>query len=33
MDTVKIDNNISFPKKLINLYISYTLNPWICKAN
>ena len=23
-----INNNISIPKKVINLYISYILNPW-----
>ena len=40
-----VNNNISIPKKVINLYISYTLNKfkyiiyikelliWICKAN
>ena len=24
-----IDNNISIPKKVINIYISYILNPWL----
>ena len=24
-----INNNISIPKKVINLYISYILNPWL----
>ena len=24
-----ISNNISIPKTVINLYISYTLNPWL----
>ena len=24
-----IKNNISIPKKVINLYISYMLNPWL----
>ena len=24
-----IDNNITIPKKVINLYISYILNPWL----
>ena len=26
-------NNIFIPKKVINLYISYTLNPWLRKLN
>ena len=26
-------NNISIPEKLINLYISYTLTPWLKKLN
>ena len=28
-----INNNISIPKKVINLYISYTLNPWLRNLN
>ena len=28
-----ITSNISIPKKLINLYISYLLNPWLRKLN
>ena len=28
-----INNNISIPKKLINLYISYTLTPWLRNLN
>ena len=28
-----INNNISFPKKVINLYISYILNPWLRNLN
>ena len=28
-----INNNISTPKKLINLYISYILNPWLKNLN
>ena len=28
-----IDNNISIPKKVINLYISYILNPWLKDLN
>ena len=24
-----VNNNISIPKKVINLYISYILNPWL----
>ena len=26
-------NNISIPKKVINLYISYILNPWLGNLN
>ena len=28
-----INNNISIPKKVINLYISYLLNPWLRNLN
>ena len=28
-----IKNNISIPKKVINLYISYTLTPWLINSN
>ena len=28
-----INNNISIPKKVTNLYISYILNPWLRKLN
>ena len=28
-----IKNNISIPKKVINLYISYVLNPWLRNLN
>ena len=28
-----INNNISIPKKVINLYISYILNPWLRNLN
>ena len=28
-----INNNISIPKKVINLYITYILNPWLRNLN
>ena len=28
-----VNNNISIPKKVINLYISYMLNPWLRNLN
>ena len=28
-----INSNISIPKKVINLYISYILNPWLTNLN
>ena len=28
-----INNNISLPKNVINLYISYILNPWLINLN
>ena len=28
-----IKNNISIPEKVINLYISYMLNPWLRNLN
>ena len=28
-----INSNISIPKKVINLYISYILNPWLRPSN
>ena len=28
-----INNNISIPKKVINIYISYTLRPWFRSVN
>ena len=28
-----INNNISIPEKVINLYISYTISPWLRNLN
>ena len=28
-----INNNISIPEKVINLYISYTISPWLKNLN